>query len=261
MTTATQAMPGVSRKRFEGKVAVVTGGNSGIGLATAKAYAQEGAQVAITGRDEKTLRQAAKEIGEGTLAIRADAAKTSELDTAMAAIKNQFGRIDALFVNAGVGRFVPFEQVTEAFYDEIMNINVKGLFFTIQKALPLMTKGSAIVLNASVNGHIALPGSTVYGASKAAVINLAKTLSIDLLSKGIRVNVVSPGPVMTPIFDRMGLPAEQLKQTQDWITNMVPLKRFGTSEELASAVLYLSSPESSFVIGSELVVDGGVTLS
>jgi len=261
MTTATQAAPAVRSKRFEGKVAVVTGGNSGIGLATARAYALEGAQVAITGRNEKTLQEAVQEVGKDTLAIRGNTASLSDIEKAMAAIKSRFGRIDALFVNAGVGKFVPFEQVTETFYDEIMDINVKGAFFTIQKAVPLMPKGSAIVLNASVNGHIALPGSTVYGASKAAMINLAKTLSVDLLEKGIRVNVVSPGPVMTPIFDRMGLPAEQLQQTKDWVTSMVPLKRFGNPDELASAVLYLSSSESSFVIGSELIVDGGVMLS
>jgi len=248
-------------KRFVGKVAVVTGGNSGMGLAAAKAYAEEGAQVAITGRDQKTLQAAAQEIGGETLAIRADAAKIPDIEVAMAAIKSKFGRIDALFVNAGVGKFVPFEQVTEAFYDEIMDINLKGAFFTVQKAVPLMPKGSAIVLNASINGHIALPGSSVYGASKAAMINLAKTLSVDLLEKGIRVNVVSPGPVMTPIFNRMDLPAEKLQQTKEWIASLVPLKRFGTTEELASAALYLSSPESSYMLGTELIVDGGVLLS
>ena len=261
MTTATKEAPAVHSKRFEGKVAVVTGGNSGIGLAAARAYAQEGAQVAIIGRNEKTLQAAAQDVGEETLAIRADTAQLSDIDKAMAAIKARFGRIDALFVNAGVGKFVPLDQVTEAFYDEVMNTNLKGAFFTVQKAVPLMPKGSAIVLNASVNGHIALPGSTVYGASKAAVINLAKTLSVDLLEKGIRVNAVSPGPVLTPIFNRMGLPPEQLQQTKDWVTSMVPLKRFGTPEELASAVLYLSSSESTFVVGSELIVDGGVLLS
>ena len=261
MTTATKEAPAVRSKRFEGKVTVVTGGNSGIGLATARAYAQEGAQVVITGRDEQTLKEAAKEIGEEALAIRADAAKISDIEKAMAEIKSRFGRIDALFVNAGIGKFIPMEQVTEAFYDDIMNINVKGLFFTVQKAIPLMPKGSAIVLNASINGHIALAGSSVYGASKASVINLAKSFSVDLLEKGIRVNAVSPGPVMTPIFNRMGLPAEQLQQTKDFITSMVPLKRFGTPDELANAVLFLSSPESSFILGSELIVDGGVLLS
>jgi len=261
MTTATQAAPAVRSKRFEGKVAVVTGGNSGMGLATAKAYAQEGAQVAITGRDEKTLQAAVQEIGGDTLAVRADAAKISDIEKAMAAIKSKFGRIDALFVNAGVGKFVPFEQITEAFYDEVMDINIKGAFFTVQKAVPLMPKGSAVVLNASINGHIALPGSSVYGASKAAMINLAKTLSVDLLQKGIRVNVVSPGPILTPIFNRMGLPAQEVQQTKDWITSLVPLKRFGTSEEIASAALFLSSPESSFILGTELIVDGGVLLS
>src|SRR5204862_2119462 len=149
-------------KRFEGKVAVVTGGNSGIGLGTAKAFAQEGASVAITGRDEKTLQAAAKEIGGDTLAIRADVSRLPEIDAAMAKIKERFKRIDALFVNAGVGKFVPFDQVTEQFYDEIMNVNVKGVFFTVHKALPLMGPGSAVVLNASVNAHKGMPGTTVY---------------------------------------------------------------------------------------------------
>ncbi len=248
----------MSAKRFEGKVAVVTGGNSGIGLGAAKAFAAEGARVAITGRDEKTLQAAAKEIGAGTLAIRADAAQLSDLDRAFAEIKKTFGKIDALFVNAGIGKFVPFEQVTEEHFDETFRINVKGLFFTIQKAVPLMPKGSAVVLNASINGHMGMVSSSVYGASKAAVINLAKTLSSDLLEKQIRVNVVSPGPITTPILDRMGLPAEQVKQTKDWITSQVPLKRFGTPAEVASAVLFLSSPESSFVLGTEIIVDGGM---
>ncbi len=245
-------------RRFEGKVAVVTGGNSGIGLGAAKAYAAEGAKVVITGRDQKTLDAAAKDIGPGTLAIRADVSKLAEIDGAIAQIKKTHGVIDALFVNAGVGKFVPLEQVTEAFFDEIMTINLKGLFFTIQKAVPLMPKGSAIVLNASINAHLGMAGSTVYGASKAAVINLAQTLSADLLEKGIRVNAVSPGPITTPILDRGGLTPEQLQGTKDWIISQVPLKRFGTTDELARAVLFLSSSDSTFVVGTELIVDGGM---
>src|SRR5499426_92089 len=163
----------MNAQRFQGKVAVVTGGNSGIGLGVAKAYAREGAQVAITGRNNKTLEAAAKEIGEGTLAVRSDAGKVADLEAAMKQIQERYGRIDALFVNAGVAKFVPFEQVTEAFFDETVAINMKGVFFTVQKAIPLMSKGSAIVLNASINAHLGMPGTTVYGATKAAVINMA----------------------------------------------------------------------------------------
>jgi len=246
-------------KRFEGKVAVVTGGNSGIGLATAKAFAREGASVVITGRDEASLRKAEKEIGGGTLAVRADASKLSDLDGLMEKVKARFKKIDALFVNAGVGKFVPFDQVTEAFYDEIMNVNVKGVFFTVQKALPLLGPGAGIVLNASINARKGMPGSSVYGASKAAVVNLAKTMSADLVSKGIRVNSISPGPVATAILSRLGLPEEKLKETEDWIRGQVPMNRFGTGDEIAEAVLYLCSPAAGFTIGADLVVDGGMT--
>jgi NAD(P)-dependent dehydrogenase (short-subunit alcohol dehydrogenase family) len=246
-------------KRFEGKVAMVTGGNSGIGLAAAKAFAREGAQVAITGRDERTLKNAEKEIG-GALAIRADAARIADLDAAMAKVRDQFKRIDALFVNAGIGKFVPIAEVTEAMFDEIVTINLKGAFFTVQKALPLMARGSAVVLNASINAHIGLPGTTVYGATKAAVVNMAKTMSADLAERGIRVNAVSPGPVETPIFGHAGISSEQSRQTKEWLQNQTLVKRMAEPEEIAEAVLYLSSDVSSFVVGTELVIDGGMTI-
>ena len=245
-------------ERFKNKVAVVTGGNSGIGLATARAFAREGARVAITGRSDTTLKAAQKELGPDVLAVKADFSRVSEIETAMDRIKERFSRIDALFVNAGIGRFVPFEEVTEAFFDETMATNLKGAFFTVQKAIPLLSRGAAVVLNASINAHKGLPGSSVYGASKAAVVNLAKTLSADLLQRGVRVNVVSPGPVATPIFDRMGLPEEAARQLKEQITERVPLKRFGHPEDIAAAVLYLSSSESAFVVGTELVIDGGM---
>ena len=247
-------------KRFEGKVAMVTGGNSGIGLAAAKAFAREGAQVAVTGRDEGTLKNAEKEIGSGALAIRADAARIADLDAAMAKVRDQFKRIDALFVNAGIGKFVPIAEVTEAIFDEIVTINLKGAFFTVQKALPLMARGSAVVLNASINAHIGLPGTTVYGATKAAVVNMAKTMSADLAERGIRVNAVSPGPVEAPIFGRAGISSEQSRQTKEWLQNQTLVKRMGEPEEIAEAVLYLSSDVSSFVVGTELVIDGGMTI-
>jgi NAD(P)-dependent dehydrogenase (short-subunit alcohol dehydrogenase family) len=247
----------MSEQRFQGKVAAVTGGNSGIGLGVAKAYAREGASVVITGRNPKTLQAAAEEIGPGTLAITSDASKISDIEEAMAVIRERFGRIDALFVNAGAGRFTPLEEVTEEFFDETFGVNVKGVLFTVQKALPLMGDGSAIVLNASINGHMAMLNTTVYAASKAAVISLAKTLSVELVGRGIRVNSISPGPIESAFLSRE-LSAEELQQTRDWIVSQVPMKRFGRTEEIASAVLYLTSPESSYVIGADLIIDGGM---
>jgi NAD(P)-dependent dehydrogenase (short-subunit alcohol dehydrogenase family) len=248
----------MTAQRFQGKVAVVTGGNSGIGLGVAKAYAREGAQVAITGRNEKTLEAAAKEIGDGTLAIQSDAGKVAEIETAMKKIKERFGRIDAMFVNAGVAKLIPFDEVTEEFFDETVNINMKGVFFTVQKAIPLMSKGSAIVLNASINAHLGMPGTTVYGATKAAVINMAKTFSRDLLEKGIRVNAISPGPITSALLGRDGMSQEKVQEIKDWIQSQVPIKRFGTPEEIAAGVLYLTAPESAFVLGAELIIDGGM---
>ena len=245
-------------QRFKDKVAVVTGGNSGIGLATARAFAREGAKVAITGRSDATLKAAQKELGPDALVIKADMARVPEIADAMKRIGERFRRIDALFVNAGIGRFVPFEEVSEEFFDDIVGTNLKGAFFTIQKAVPLLTRGAAVVLNASINAHMGMPGSSVYSASKAAVVSLAKTLSADLLPRGVRVNVVSPGPVTTPILDRMGLPEDQTRAIKDRITEQVPLRRFGHPDEIAAAVLYLSSGESAFVVGTELVVDGGM---
>jgi NAD(P)-dependent dehydrogenase (short-subunit alcohol dehydrogenase family) len=219
---------------------------------------RESAQVAITGRNDKTLQAAAKEIGNGTLAIQSDAGKLADIEAAMKQINERFGRIDALFVNAGIARFVPFEEVTEAFFDETVGVNMKGFFFTVQKAMPLMPKGSAIVLNASINAHLGMPGTTVYGATKAAVANMAKTLSADLLDKGIRVNAISPGPITSALLSRDGITQEKLQETKDWIQSQVPIKRFGTPEEIAAAVLYLTSPESGFVVGAELIIDGGM---
>ena len=248
-------------ERFREKVAVVTGGNKGIGLGVAKAYAREGASVVITGRDEKTLGAAAEEIGPRTLAIKSDAGKISDIEKAMAAIREKFGRIDALFVNAGAGKFARLEEVTESFFDDTFNVNVKGLLFIVQKAVPLMRSGSAVVLNASINGHMAMPNTTVYAASKAAVISLARTLSVELVGRGIRVNSISPGPIESTFLSRE-LPTGELQQTKDWIVSQIPMKHFGQPEDIAAAVLYLTSPESAFVIGADLIIDGGMrTLS
>jgi len=244
--------------RLAGKVAVVTGGNSGIGLATAKLFHAEGAKVAIAGRDQKTLDEAGKAVGEGTLAVRADVAKLSDIDTFISAVGKKFGKIDVLFANAGVARFAPFEQSAEAFFDEQFDINVKGLYFTIQKALPLMKDGGSIILNASVAGQKGTEYATVYAATKAAVRSFARTLTSELVGRGIRVNVVSPGPIETPIFGRTGLPQEQIDEFAKQIVSSVPMKRFGQPEEVANTVLFLASKESSYISGQEIFVDGGL---
>ena len=191
-------------QRFEGKIAVITGGNSGIGLATAKAFVAEGASVVIIGRSEATLKAAQDELGSGVLAIRTDVSRVADITRAMEQIRASLGRIDVLFVNAGIAKFVPLEDVTEEMFDETISTNLKGAYFTVQKAIPLLSNGAAVVLNASISAHVGMPHTSVYAASKAGVLNLAKTLSADLLARGVRVNVISPGPVETPIFDRMG---------------------------------------------------------
>ena len=245
--------------KLEGKVAVVTGGNSGIGLATAKEFKQQGARVVITGRDQKTLDDAKQELGDGILAVRSDTSRLTDIDELFAVVKETFGKIDVLFVNAGVGKFVALESVTEEFFDSIMDTNFKGAYFTIQKALPLLNDNASIVLNASINAHIGLPNSSVYAASKAALITLARTLSAELVDRGIRVNVVSPGPVVTPIFGKLGLEADALDATLKGIQAQVPMKRFGRPEEIAKTVLFLSSDDSSFLLGTEIVADGGMS--
>jgi NAD(P)-dependent dehydrogenase (short-subunit alcohol dehydrogenase family) len=247
-------------KRFEGKVAVITGGNSGIGLATAKAFAREGASVVITGRDEASLKRAEREIGGSVMALQADVSRLPDIDRAMGAIGQGFKRIDALFVNAGIAKLVPFDQVTEDLFDESVAVNLKGAFFTVHKALPLFAPGAAVVLNASINAHKGMPGTTVYGATKAAVVNLAKTLSADLVERGIRVNAISPGPVESTLLGRIGMSDELLQQTHDWIKGQVLLKRFAEPAEIAETVLYLCSNASSFVVGAEIVIDGGMSL-
>ena len=241
------------------KVAVITGGNSGIGLATAKEFVEQGAQVAISGRDQKTLVEAASQLGGDVLAVRADVAKLADIDRLFAEVKAKFGRIDVLFVNAGIGKFSPFEQVTEEFYDATLEVNLKGAFFTIQKALPLLTDGASIVLNTSINAHMGMPNSSVYSASKAGLLSLARTLSAELVGRNIRVNAISPGPVTTPILERMGMPAEMLGQIRQELASQVPMKRFGRPEEIAKTALFLASSDSSFLLGTEIIADGGMT--
>src|ERR1700741_2865396 len=196
--------------RLTGKVAVVTGGNSGIGLATAKRFREDGARVAISGRDQKTLDQAVRTIGGDVLAVRADVSKLGDLDKFYKAVVEKFGKIDIIFANAGIAKFAPFSDSTEALFDETFDINVKGVFFTIQKALPLLNDGASIIINSSVVNETGAAGTSVYAATKAAVRSFARTLTTELVDRNIRVNVVSPGPIQTPIFGRTGLSKEQI---------------------------------------------------
>jgi len=246
-------------KRFAGKTAVVTGGNSGIGFATAKLFHDEGAKVAISGRDQKTLDEAVKTIGSDILAIKADVSKSADLDRMYTEIAAKFGKIDALFANAGIGKFAPVEQTTDQLFDETFNVNAKGLFFTVQKALPYLNDNAGIVLNASIAGVKGELYTSVYSATKAAVRSFARTMAAELVTRGIRVNVVSPGPIVTPIFDRLGLPKEAVDEFARQIVAKVPMKRFGQPEEVGRAVLFLAGQESSYITGVDLKVDGGLT--
>jgi NAD(P)-dependent dehydrogenase (short-subunit alcohol dehydrogenase family) len=244
-------------KRFEGKTVVITGGNSGIGLATAKLFAQEGAKVAISGRDQKTLDEAARAIGKDTLAVKADVSKLGDIDKFLAQVTAKFGKIDVLFANAGIAKFAPAEGSTEQLYDETFDINVKGLYFTVQKALPYLNAKAGIVLNSSVVGTKGYPGTSIYSASKAAVRSFARTLGAELVDRGIRVNVVSPGPIETPILGKGGMPQAGVDQFVANVTERVPMKRLGTPDEIGHAVLFLASGEASYISGVELNVDGG----
>lgn len=246
-------------RKLEGKTAVITGGNSGIGLATAMEFAAQGAKLVISGRDQKTLDEAARKIGGEVLAVRADVSKLADIGRLFAETGKRFGKIDILFVNAGIGIFQPFEAVTESDFDDQLSVNLKGAYFTIQKALPLLNDNAAIVLTSSISAHIGMPNSSVYAASKAAVISLARTLSAELIGRGIRVNALSPGPVTTPIYGRLGLAPEALADMEKNIREQVPMKRFGNPEEIAKAALFLAGPDSSFVLGTELIVDGGIS--
>ncbi|HSV35330.1 MAG TPA: SDR family oxidoreductase [Ramlibacter sp.] len=245
--------------RFQDKVALVIGGNSGIGLAAAQAFAAEGAQVVITGRDAATLQSAAAAIGPDTLALQADVADLAATDRVMQAVRERHGRIDALLVNAGVGTFAPVREVTEALWDQVHGINLKGSFFAAQKALPLMGRGSAIVFTGSIGSVLALPGNSIYAAAKAGLRAAARILAAELVGEGIRVNVVSPGPTETPILRRnVGMSPEAEHALREQMIANTPMKRMGEPQEIAKAVLFLASSDASFITGVDLFVDGGV---
>jgi len=248
----------MNTQRFTGQVALITGGNSGIGLAVAKALVDEGARVVVVGRNAGTLAEAAITLGASALAVAADTSRLDELDCVVAAIK-EFGggRLDVVFANAGVGTFGPLAATSEQMYDTTMDINVKGVYFTVQKAAALMTEGGAIVLNASVAAGKGNPLGSVYGASKAAVRSFGRTMAAELVERGIRVNVVSPGPIETPIFGR-SMNEQQVADLKVAWAARNPMKRFGTTDEVTAAVLFLASGEASYITGVDLLVDGGL---
>ena len=246
-------------KRFEGRNVVVTGGNSGIGLATAKAFAAEGARVAIIGRNPETLAQACDDIGEDALAIQADMSKVAEIERAMGEVKAALGTVDVLFANAGSGAMIPFEQVDEALWDQIMSLNVKGTYFTVQKCLPMMGEGGSVVLCSSVSAERSMPGSSVYGASKAAINSIGRSLGGELVGRGIRVNVVMPGGVDTPIMTRTpGVPPEAAAMVFEKMAAGTPMGRVGRPEEVASTVLFLASDDASYITAAQFSIDGGI---
>jgi NAD(P)-dependent dehydrogenase (short-subunit alcohol dehydrogenase family) len=246
-------------RRLEGKVAVITGGNSGIGLATAKRFVEEGAHVVITGRREKELEEAAGFLGENVTTVAGDITSLEDLDRLYAVVKAKHGHIDALFANAGWGEVAPLATASEAHFDKTFDLNAKGTFFTVQKAIPLFKDGGSIILNTSVSNVMGLPTFAAYSASKAAVRSFARAWAVELKDRNIRVNAVSPGPIETPALEKAGLTPEQAEQAAAGFASQVPLGRRGKPDEIAAAVAFLASEESSFITGVELAVDGGMT--
>jgi NAD(P)-dependent dehydrogenase (short-subunit alcohol dehydrogenase family) len=246
-------------KRLEGKIAVITGGNSGIGLATAHRFVDEGAYVFITGRRQNELEQALRQIGNNITGVQGDVSNLQNLDLLYKTVKEEKGQIDILFANAGLGEFLPLEKISETHFDKTFDVNVKGVLFSVQKALPLFNNGGSIILNASTAGSKAMQGLAVYSATKAAVRSFARSLALELKDRKIRVNALSPGPIDTPglinAVASLGITEEQFKNT---ITSTIPLERMGTPEEAAKVVMFLASDDSSFITGIELFVDGGM---
>ena len=253
MTTTKEKKMG----KLEGKIALITGGNSGIGLATAKHFVREGAHVFITGRRDSELAAAVKEIGSNATAVQGDVSNLSDLDRLFAQIKREKGKLDIVFANAGVAKLAPLGTISEEHFDSLFNSNVKGLLFTVQKALPLLPDGASIILNASIVASKGLPANSVYSATKAAVRSFARTWTTDLKGRRIRVNAVSPGATDTPGLNDLLTSTEAGQQRLKMLSNTVPLGRLGTPDEIARAVVFLASDDSSYITGTELFVDGG----
>lgn len=246
--------------RLSGKRALITGGTTGIGRETAKQFLAEGARVAITGTNPANIEQARQELGPDVLVIRADAGSVEAQSAVVQAVKEKFGALDVLVINAGIAALKPIEGWDEAAFDQLIATNVKGPFFLLQKLLPILANPTSIVLNGSVNAHVGMPNSSVYGASKAALVSFARTLSGELISRGIRINVISPGPISTPLYGKLGFPTADLKTVAATIQSQVPAGRFGEPSEIAKAFVFLASDESAFTVGGELLIDGGLSL-
>ncbi|MES2221247.1 MAG: SDR family oxidoreductase [Acidobacteriota bacterium] len=244
--------------RLQGKRALITGGTSGIGMETARQFLKEGARIAVTGRNPETLETARKELGSEVLALASDASDAAAQRAVAEAIRAKFNQLDVLFVNAGIADLRPVEQWDAAGFDRTFDANFKGPFFLIQALLPIFANPASIVLNASVNAHIGMANTSVYGASKAALLSLTRTLSGELIGRGIRVNAISPGPVNTPLYGKLGLSEAELKAVSTSIQSQVPAGRFGNPDEIASAAVYLASDESAYMVGAELMIDGGM---
>lgn len=246
--------------RISGKTVLITGGTSGIGLATARLFRDEGAQLIITGRDPERLAAVQQELGDETLVIRCEAGNLAEIDSLMEQIKHRFGQLDVLFLNAAAGAFAPIELVSEAQFDEAVGVNFKGVFFTIQKALPLLSGNASIIATTSITNRTGSPNASIYAASKAALRSLVQSLGLALISRGIRVNAINPGPIDTEGFNRLPLPQEMFQAIKTDIIGRSPIKRLGLPEEVAKVALFLASDDSSYVVGEEIVVDGGISL-
>lgn len=245
--------------KLQNKTAVVTGGSSGIGLASAKELVQQGARVILTGRQEAAVRQAAHDTG--ATGVVSDQSKLSDIDQLVEHTRQTLGQVDILFINAGVAKMSPIGSVTEQLFDDTLNINFKGAFFTLQKFLPLLHEGSSVIFLSSINAYTGMPNTAVYASSKAALNSLMRTAAYELSAQGIRVNAICPGPVDTPIFGKAGFPQETLTHFAGTMQQRIPLKRFGASEDVAKLVAFLASDDASFITGSEYVIDGGVNLN
>lgn len=246
--------------RLQGKTVLITGGSSGIGLATAQLFQAEGARVAVTGRDPASLAAVRAVLGPDALVLASDAGSLPAIDAALAEVQARFGHLDVLFLNAGVSVALPLEQVGEAQFDAIMDVNVKGAFFTLQKALPLLANPSSVIVTTSITNRLGSPHFSVYAASKAALRSLVQAFALELVGRGVRVNAISPGPIETPIYDRVGLPQGVVQGIKGEIARKSPSGRFGTPQEVAKVALFLASDDSRYLVGEEIVVDGGMSL-
>lgn len=247
--------------KLKNKVAIVTGGNSGIGFAAAQEFVAQGAEVIITGRNQTAVEEASKQLGNGTKGIVSDTAKLSDIDSLVQAVQKQGKKVDILFINAGIASFSPVEAVTEEHFDSITDINYKGAFFTLSKVIPLLSEKASVIFLTSVNATSGMPNTAVYAASKAALHALVKVAATELSAKGIRVNAVSPGPINTPLFGKVGLDEQSLQGFATAMQNRVPLKRFGNAEEVGKLVSFLASDDAAFITGAEYVIDGGVNVN